>query len=694
MRYLGVDTGGTFTDFALFDSAAQSLETFKVRSIPEDPAVAVGNGLGRLRDEFGVPIGSIDRLIFGTTVATNAVLERKGATVALLTTKGMRDVLEIQRQWRRRLFDLYLQKPPPLARRRHRLDVDERIGSAGQIIKDLSEDEIQRCVEELSGHAVDVVAISLLFSFLRPDHEQRLAAAVRRRLPKLPVTISSEVCPEFREYERTATTVMNAYTMPKVAAIAGRLERVLKDLGFNGTFGIIQSNGGIMSLAKARTHAVNTLLSGPAGGCVGATAVAEYSGVRNILGFDVGGTSTDIALIENGEIRLTAEGGIGGYPVKVPQIGIHTIGAGGGSLARPVLGMLKVGPESAGANPGPACYGMGGIEPTGTDAAVALGYIDPDYFVGGEVRLDSAAGRSAIRNKVAVPLNLDPDAAALAILQVQAANIVAGIRKISVEAGKDPREFVLLPFGGAGGIYAGLVAEEAGMTRILLPQHPSVLSALGMLMTDVRHESVQTRLQRLDGLDPADLASSFERLEDQGIAALGKEGIGRGRIRSLMSCDMRYVGQAYEINVPIPPESAVLAAIPTLRQAFDREHLRLYGQCSEKEPVEIVGLRVGTVGMVEKAALQPIAKRAAGSLLPRTHRRILLDAEGGWNSCPVFDRAKLSPDDAFEGPAIVEDRGSSFVLRARHQLGVDAYGNIHVTVPTAGLAAREQASSP
>jgi N-methylhydantoinase A len=356
--------------------------------------------------------------------------------------------------------------------------------------------------------------------------------------------------------------------------------------------------------------------------------------------------------------------------------------------------MLKVGPESAGANPGPACYGMGGIEPTGTDAAVALGYIDPDYFVGGEVRLDSAAGRSAIRNKVAVPLNLDPDAAALAILQVQAANIVAGIRKISVEAGKDPREFVLLPFGGAGGIYAGLVAEEAGMTRILLPQHPSVLSALGMLMTDVRHESVQTRLQRLDGLDPADLASSFERLEDQGIAALGKEGIGRGRIRSLMSCDMRYVGQAYEINVPIPPESAVLAAIPTLRQAFDREHLRLYGQCSEKEPVEIVGLRVGTVGMVEKAALQPIAKRAAGSLLPRTHRRILLDAEGGWNSCPVFDRAKLSPDDAFEGPAIVEDRGSSFVLRARHQLGVDAYGNIHVTVPTAGLAAREQASSP
>ncbi len=692
MYDLGVDTGGTFTDFALFDRETRSLRSFKVRSVPRDPGAAVAAGLARMKADFGVSAAECGRLIFGTTVATNAVLEGKGARVALLTTRGMRDVLEIQRQWRRRLFDLYLRKPPPLALRRNRLEVDERVLASGEVLVALSEAEIGRSVEALAGLDVEAVAISFLFSFLRPDHEVALAAAIRERMPHLHVTISSEVAPEFREYERTATTVMNAYAIPKIDALTRRLDGVLKEVGFRGTFGIIQSNGGIMSLEKARSHAVNTLLSGPAGGVVGATAVAGYSGVRNILGFDVGGTSTDIALVENGELRLTAEGGIGGYPVKVPQLGVHTIGAGGGSIARPVLGMLKVGPDSAGASPGPVCYGAGGTEPTGTDAAVALGYIDPDYFVGGEIKLDRAAARAAIEERVARPLGLDPDVAALSILQVQVATIVGGIRKISVEAGKDPREFALLPFGGAGGLYAGAVAEEAGMCRILLPQHPSVLSALGMLMTDVRHDGVLTRVSRLDRTSDAEIGALAAGLAAEGLAALEREGIERDRLKTLLSCDMRYVGQAYELNVPIPAPSPGLPDIDRdgLARAFHERHRALYGQCSEGEPVEIVSYRVGTVGLVDKAELRPLAPRTTEGPAPRARRKILLDRRQGWVACPVFERSTLTAHDALAGPAIIEDRGSSFVLREGHRLKTDAFGNLFVDVPR---AARERAAA-
>ncbi|MCK6454059.1 MAG: hydantoinase/oxoprolinase family protein [Alphaproteobacteria bacterium] len=693
MFYLGVDTGGTFTDFALFDTRTRDLTTFKVRSVPSDPASAVQSGLRRLREEFAVAPASVERLIFGTTVATNAVLERKGATVALLTTRGMRDVLEIQRQWRRRLFDLYLEKPPPLAERRHRIEVDERVLASGAVLAPLTREEIERCVAAVRSLGVDAVGVCLLFSFLRPEHERALGIAIKDALPDLHVTISSDLSPEFREYERTATTVMNAYTAPKIEALLRRLGEVLRTEGFRGTFGIMQSNGGVMSLERARSHAVNTLLSGPAGGVVGAAAVAGYSNVRNVLGFDVGGTSTDIALVENGEVRLGSDGGIGGYPVKVPQVGVHTIGAGGGSIARPVLGMLKVGPRSAGANPGPACYGQGGIEPTATDAAVALGYIDPDYFVGGEIRLDLGAARTAVLEKVAAPLGLDPDEAALAILDVQVATIVAGIRKVSVEAGKDPREFALLPFGGAGGIYAGMVAEELGMRTILLPRHPSVLSALGMLLTDIRQDVVLTRIARLDALGSRDVGDAFRDLEARVAASLAREGLAPDSLEFSRSCDMRYVGQAYEINIALSDAGSEDRAFEPaiLRTAFHAEHKRLYGQCSEREPVEIVSYRVGAVSVVEKAALAPIPARDRGAPQPRAHRSILLDRRAGWVACPVFERTGLAFGDRISGPAIVDDGGSTFVLRTGHALSLDRIGNIFVAVPAAARARRQTA---
>ncbi len=680
MFYLGVDTGGTFTDFVLFETKARELRTFKVRSNPGDPATAVRAGLRRLRCEFGVSASAIERMIFGTTVATNAVLERKGAKVALLTTRGMRDVLEIQRQWRRRLFDLYLEKPAPLAERRHRLEVEERLLASGEALVPLSEKEIARCVGAIDTLDVESIAICLLFSFLKPDHERALGDAIRSARPDLHVTLSSELTPEFREYERTATTVMNAYTAPKIALLAERLGDILRAEGFKGAFGIIQSNGGLMSLDRARSNAVRTLLSGPAGGVVGAAAVAGYSGVKNILGFDVGGTSTDIALVENGEVRLHADGEIAGYPVKVPQIGVHTIGAGGGSIARPVLGMLKVGPQSAGANPGPACYGQGGVEPTGTDAAVLLGYIDPDFFVGGEIKLDREAARVAVQEKVATPLDLPIDAAALAIIDVQVATIVAGIRKVSVQAGKDPREFALVPFGGAGGIYAGLVAVETGMSTILLPRHPSVLSALGMLMTDVRQDVVLTRIARIDQLNAQLIGDTFRALKDRGTAQLVEDGQSSDNLEFVLTCDMRYVGQAYEIDVPLREASADAFEPATLTRAFHAEHKRRYGQCSEREPVEIVSYRAGAVSIVEKAVLAPLPPRLGEAPKPRARRRILLDRKTGWVECPVFERSSLAPDDAITGPAIVEDGGSSYVLRTGHRLSVDRVGNAFIAV--------------
>ena len=454
MFYLGVDTGGTFTDFVLFERSSASIVTFKIPSTPSDPGAAVEAGLERLARDHGVTGGNLERFVFGTTVATNAVLEGRGAPTALIATRGTRDVLEIQRQWRQRLFDLYLTKPKPLVPRRHRLELKERIDAQGNVLIPLSESDLDETIEALAHLPVESVAVSLLFSFLEPEHEQRAATAIKERLPHLHVTVSSNICPEFREYERTATTVMNAYTMPRIRALAERLDTALHNFGFKGAFSIFQSNGGVMSIDKARTHPVNTLLSGPAAGVVAAAGIGRLADIDRLIAFDVGGTSTDISLVEGGAVSLSAQGGIGGYPVKVPQVRVHTIGAGGGSIARPELELLKVGPHSAGAMPGPVAYGRGGTEPTSTDAAIALGYIDPNRFLDGEITLDADAARAAIEEKVALPLNLDIDSAALAILRVQVAHIVAGIRAVSVENGKDPREFTLMPFGGAGAMFA------------------------------------------------------------------------------------------------------------------------------------------------------------------------------------------------------------------------------------------------
>ena len=681
MYYLGVDTGGTFTDFVVYNRARQQLHTFKVRSIPDDPASAVENGLRRVRDSLGIPLGSIERFIFGTTVATNAVLERKGADCVLLTTRGMRDVLEIQRQWRHRLFDLTLRKPLPLVPRRDRFDVDERVTSSGEILTALCDAEIERILDQLGQSSCQAVAVSLLFSFLDPTHERLLGAAINKRIPNLHITLSSDVCPEFREYERTATTVMNAYTMPTLERLASRLADVLQSAKFNGSFGVIQSNGGIARLDRARRLPVTTLLSGPAAGVVGAVQVARYSEVKDILSFDIGGTSTDITLIENSDVRLAASGNTGGYPVKVPQVPVHTIGAGGGSIARPTLGLLKVGPDSAGADPGPVCYDGGGEEPTGTDAAVVLGLVDPEFFLGGEMRLNRDAAVLAIQERVAVPLGLSVEQASLAIIRVQAANIVSGIRQVSVEVGKDARDFVLVPFGGAGGIYAGYVAKDAGISRILFPRYPSVLSALGMLMTDIRFDRSRTLVARAADVKPQFISTAFAALADEVGREIAAEQGFSGATHYEFSADLRYVGQAYEINVRLPHEQPDFTPdIGALCQLFHEEHRRLYGQCSPQEPVEFVNLRVGLIGGVERAELRQLAATVPKPALANRTRTVMFDTETGQLECPVFSRDEMCVDQQLTGPAIIEESGSSFALHPGDVMTVDSYGNLAVEV--------------
>jgi N-methylhydantoinase A len=681
--HVGVDTGGTFTDFVALDAVTGDLWTLKVPSVPADPAQAVLHGLGRLGERHQVAPAAIERFIFGTTVATNAILERKGARTALVATRGTRDVIEIQRQWRHRLFDLGLRKPEPLVPRRWRLEADERLAADGSTVTPLAVEEAERVAAAVADLGVEAVAVTLLFSFLSPGHEQRIRDVFHRRAPDLHVSLSSDICPEFREYERTCTTVMNAYVMPKVDRLVERLERELVAAGLGAGLRIMQSNGGLMSGAQACARPVHTLLSGPAGGVVGAVGVASVAGLRDVITMDMGGTSLDISLVRGGRVALSPEGRLGGFPVKVPQVDTHTIGAGGGSIARLFRGALKVGPESAGADPGPVCYGRGGAEPTSTDAAVTLGFIDPAYFLGGEIVLDREAARAAIRERIAGPLGVSDAEAARAAVRVQVANMVNGIRAVSVEQGLDPREFALLPFGGAGSLYAGLIAEEMGIGRILVPVHPSVLSALGMLMTDVKYTQVMSRVLAADRTDDELLGRIYRDLEERLVGILRADGVPPDRILLERSCDMRYHGQAYEVNVPVPAAAATDGVpVAALVARFHEEHRRSYGQAAEREPVELVNFRVTGLGLVPKATLRPRPDgRATGHPTPKGHRDAYFGGDTGWARCPVFERDHLASGAEIAGPALVEEPGATVVLYPAHQARLDTYGNLHVTVP-------------
>jgi N-methylhydantoinase A len=681
MYQIGIDTGGTFTDFVVLKEETGELLTFKEPSSPEDPSIAVMRGLHGLKEQYDIQPLQISRIVYGTTVATNAVLEQKGAKTGLLTTKGFRDVLEIRRQWRPRLFDLYYIKPAPLVPRYLRLEVEERIDSKGRILKRLQLDEIKNHLKKFIAEGVEAVAVSFLFSFLNPLHEMEVEDFIKREFPQMFVSISFDVCPEFREYERTATTVLNAYLMPIMSKYVKNLISHLKEYGLACPLRIMQSNGGLMRAENIERTPINTLLSGPVGGVVGGVKIAQVLGLKNIITIDMGGTSTDISLIQDGQVELTTEAEIAYNPVKIPQVNINTIGAGGGSIVSLFGKGIKVGPQSAGAYPGPVCYGRGGYRPTFTDAALKLGYLDPNYFLGGRIKLDFKSSCQILEQEIAKPLGMTSEEAAFAILLVQSANIESGIRAVSVEKGYDPREFTLISFGGASALIIGMIAEQLSIPKVLIPRWASVFSALGLLMADIRRTRSLTRIMAAKELNLKEVEEIYRRLEEEVKESLFLEGGNLDQIIIQKSCDMRYIGQAYEINIPLPTSSELISkeTIEELCHLFHVYHRKRFGHSAEEEPVELVCFRVLGILPIKGIKFFPL-KRDKKGLPLKGYRPAYFGKENGYLECPIFEWSEMDLDLKVKGPAIIEDPITTIVVYPGNQAEIDEFGNIHLNI--------------
>lgn len=652
---IGIDTGGTFTDFVVFAPASDRFETFKVLSTPEDPSRAILNGLTRLEQQGGRAI------VHGSTVATNALLERKGVRTALVTTAGFRDVLQIGRQNRPALYDLFADPPEPLVPRQHRLEVSERVNYLGQVQQPLDDEDIQALIAHCQSHDIESVALCLLFSFAHPEHEQRVAAAFEAA--GFPVSSSHIILPEFREYERTSATVINAYVSPVMGRYLGKLEQALPE----DSLQVMQSNGGMIGPGRAASQAVRCILSGPAGGVVGAQAVAQAAGLERVMTFDMGGTSTDVALID-GEPQVSTASAISGLPIHIAMLTIHTVGSGGGSIAfRDAGGGLQVGPQSAGADPGPASYGKGDL-PTVTDANLLLGRIQPDQFFGGQLRLDTGRAQKAF-DALAATMDLDPLDCALGVIQIVNAHMARALRVISVEKGQDPRDFSLISFGGAGGLHAVELARELGMPTVIVPQHAATLSALGMLMADAVKDYSRTVML------PGDTAfSELERLlasmAAAGSADLAEEGFATSRMLVEASADLRYAGQSFELNVPLSVD---------VISDFHLLHQKVYGYSDQAAKVEIVNLRVKAIGRVASPQLAP-APQAAQPLEDVLLNYAEVRYASGLVSTPLYNGEHLAPGHHISGPAIVVRKDTTILIAETDTATIDQYLNLIVTV--------------
>lgn len=679
--HIGIDIGGTFTDFVVFDPKSGSFETYKTLSTPSDPAQAVLGGLQDLGLSQRLPSGQSDGpdIVHGSTVATNALLERKGARTALITTQGFRDVLAIGRQNRSDIYDFFADRPEPLVPAELRLEVAERVTHTGEVETPLDSVILPALVEEMRQRDVESVAVALLFSFLHPEHEEVIADHLRQA--GFVVSASSEILPEFREYERTSTTVINAYVSPIMAGYLGSLEQELTDqfaaANLRADLRIMQSNGGSIRASEARAQAVHTILSGPAGGVVGAQYVGEEAGQAQVITFDMGGTSTDVSLCD-GDITITAEGDIGGLPVRVPIIDIHTVGSGGGSIAYvDAGGALRVGPESAGADPGPVCYGRGGTRPTVTDANLVLGRLAADYFLGGRMELDVEAAHAALAD-LAEAAGLKPrtgltaaQTAALGVIHVVNAHMERALRVISVERGHDPSDFSLVSFGGAGGLHATALARTLGIPRVLVPSGASTLSAFGMLAADVVKDYVQTVMLPGD-TSPTELARRLAPLAERGRIDVLAEGVAQHDIRLERQVDVRYVGQSYELTIPF-------AADADVAEAFHAAHARAYGHSEPTAPVEIVNVRLRAIGHAPSPPLptQPPGPPDPSSAFIDRRSIVLHDSHV---DVPFYAGARLRPGNTITGPAVVVQEDTTVFLDRGDEGVVDGFGNVVVDV--------------
>jgi N-methylhydantoinase A len=666
MLRIGVDIGGTFTDFVVYDEASGQVNSFKLLSTPAAPEQAVLEGIRRLQPNRDAS------LVHGSTVATNALLERKGARIAFVTTGGFRDLLTIGRQNRRTLYDLNPQRPAPLVPPEGCFEVTERVDHRGEVLVAVGEEQLAGLVAALQAYGAEAVAVCTLFSFLRPDHEQRIADALRGA--GLDVTVSSELLPEYREYERASSTVINAYVAPIMARYLGRLGQGLPGVPLR----IMGSNGGSLSVAQASAQAARAVLSGPAGGVIGALRIAETAGVGRVITFDMGGTSTDVSLAQ-GRPKITTEWSVDGLPMRLPVIDIHTIGAGGGSIARrDAGGALRVGPESAGADPGPACYGHGGTSPTVTDANLVLGRLAPEAFLGGAMPLEPARAMEVL-DRLAAELGLEAEAgmsraqvAALGVVEVVNAHMARALRVISVARGHDPRDFSLVCFGGAGGLHAAALAGGLQIGRVLVPPLASTLSAFGMISAQILKDYVQTVM--LPGTtDRSTLQDRMEPLRLRARQEMEAEGLAPEQTVLQAEVDLRYRGQSYELRVPWPANGGDLLA------SFHHEHQAAYGYQDLQAEVEIVNLRLRAAGTVPVPELKAAPMGESDPDKARLgDRQAVLRA--GTGRLAVFDGLALRPGDALGGPALVVLPDTTVFLEAEDRCRMDGFRNLILDV--------------
>ncbi len=673
---VAVDVGGTFTDIVLCDTASNAQWVHKTPSTPSDPSVGFMTGVTEILAANGVDASDVGHIFHGTTIATNSVLENRGAPVGLLVTEGFRYVLEIARHGTPRLANPNSWvKPQRPVRPRDCLEVNERTAFDGEILTPLDEAAVRKAARHFAREGVAAVAVAFLHSYANPAHERLAREILREELPDVAVSLSSEVLPVYREYERAITTVLNAYVTPRVSTYIENLQSSLRAFGSSASLSIMKSNGGIIGADTAVQQPVYTALSGPAAGVMATLQIAEATGVENCISFDMGGTSTDVSLVQGRQPGLTLNGRLGDWPVQLPMLDIATIGCGGGSIAEvSPYGSLTVGPASAGADPGPACYGRGSTMPTVTDANLTLGRVSPS-IAGGQLTLDAEAAASAIRETVASPLGMDISAAASGILQIANNAMVGAIRNISVERGYDPREFALVAYGGAGPMHAIEVANLLGVTTVVVPPHPGIASAYGLLVAEFKNDYARTSLQQPPDYDLQGMAAIFGGLERDALEWLETEGVADSDRLLVWSADLRYEHQGSELTIPYGGTRVDPSGLEGMVEEFHRRHSQLYG-FSLDQSVEIVTLRVtasGHLGDVAMPLLPEDGGEPTDAVIER--RRVYFDESRDFVECPVYRRERLSPESCIAGPAILEGMDSTVVINSGWETRIDQYGN-------------------
>lgn len=673
------DIGGTFTDLVFLEESTGKMGVNKASTTPKNFAEGVIQTLKKSE----LKLSDTTFFVHGSTVVINALTERKGAKTGLITTRGFRDVLEITRANRPDLYNMYYTKPKPFVQRQYRLEVTERMNYKGEVLEPLNEEEVKKAAEYFKREGIEAIAVCFLHSYANPAHERRCGEIIREIAPDIPVTLSCEITQEWREYERTNTAVLNSYVLPTAQFYINNLEQRLTEMGMGKVYHVMQSNGGTATFEVGKRAPVYMVESGPVGGVIGASVIGEFIGEPNVISFDVGGTTVKSSLVEGGKPRITTEYKIdwsrnyAGYPIQAPTIDIVEIGAGGGSIAWiDAAGALRVGPVSAGADPGPASYGWGGDKPTVTDANVLAGRINPDYFLGGEIPLKVDIAEKAMQ-PIADTFNISVEEAAMGIIRLADSNMGNALKLVSIRRGYDPRNFVLVSFGGGGAMHAGALTRELKVKKALVPLNPGVFSAWGMLMTDLRQDFIRTLIRRSDQIDPAELTSFFAEMEAQTMDLMKEQNISENRIMFQRFVDMRYMGQEHTVKVPVPGGKLEARKMPEINEKFHQLHEQAYTFRLES-PIELVNYHLTAFGVTEKSRLNTL-KGDSLTLkgAKKGERRVNFD-ELGFHTSPIYERNLLPIGEIIRGPMVIEEPASTTVVFPDQKVMRDKYGFLHI----------------